>query len=398
MPTIFTKNPLWLSSIFWLLSTHCLNAQEVKDTGYLQHAQQLIQVYDYAEAIPLLQKLIYTDSLAPLPRFLLSQSYTQLGKTAAAKQQLEQLLAIAPAHTPALALLAQLHLKETNYRKAAATYDTLLAHDSTNAYFFRQRAYVAEKTEDLPQAIHFYKKAVLLNPQDTESITELAELWLRLHDYSQAAVLIQQGLVQDSSNLRLWKLQAKLAYNQKEYSGVVKAMAHILQAGDSSLYYVQLLGISYFHLGKQQEATQWLTYLEQQGVDSEVFNYYLGLSYRNAGEKAKGIYYLEKAAQKAVSENLSHYYTQLAITYEEKGDHSSAIRAYQLALKGSGNKKLLFHLALNYDQHYKDKRVALRYYQKYLAEVDTVNEGYQEYARYRTTQLKGHIHFSTDSL
>ncbi len=357
-----------------------------------------METFDYQQAVELLQQIVKTDSVQTEALWLLGRCYAQLGQNAAARQAVGKLLMKEQEHKPARALLGQLYLKEANYAKAAACYDLLLKQDSTNAYFYRQRAFTADKAGDVNAALNYYRKAVALAPQDIESTVALAELLSKLEDNVQAAGLVQQGLSQDSSNIRLWQLQARLSYKVKDYEGVIRAMKYPLSAGDSSLYYLQLLGISHFHLSNFEEAIRWLGHLQLEGVETEVLFYYLGLSYRNAGDTGRGIEYLEKATKQSVSENLSHYYTQLAVTYEEKGDYSNAIRSFQLAHKASGDKTLLYHLARNYDMHYKDKQVALNYYQKYLSETDSANAKYQEYARYRASQLKEHIHFSIDTL
>lgn len=382
-----------------LLTSLSLNAQH-SDTSLLQlqQARELMQSYQYAEAIPLLVTALQTDSLATEARWLLGQCYSQTGQSAEAKGQLQLLLQQVPAHKAALGLLGQLYLKETHYGAAAACYDQLLDLDSTNAYYHRQRAAIANRQGALSTALLHYQKAVALNEQDAESMAEMAELWLKMGQSARSSSLLMQALALDSTNLRLWRLQAKVAYRQKQYGAVVTAMAYPLAAGDTSHYYLQLLGVSHFHLNQYEDAIRWLSFLQQEGVDTEVLNYYLGLSYRNTGAHSKAITHLEKAVKKGMSENLGHYYTQLAVSYEEKGDHARAIQAYQLAYKDSGDRLLLYHLARNYDRYYKDKKVALNYYEKFLQEVDTINTGYQDYARYRASQLKEHIHFSADTL
>ncbi|EMR04314.1 tetratricopeptide repeat protein [Cesiribacter andamanensis] len=376
-----------------------LPAQQADSSQHpLLEARQLMLSYHYQQAIPLLLTAAGTDSTAAEARWLLGQCYSQTGQTAAAKGQLQQLLEVEPAHQPAWSLLGGLYLRETHYGAAADCYDQALALDSTNAYYHRQRASIASRQGALSLAMHHYQQALALNEHDVESLTELAELWLKTGNAAQSSQLLLQGLALDSANLRLWRLQARVAYRQKAYQAVVSAMEYPLAAGDTSHYYLQLLGISHFHLGRYPEAIRWLDFLQQQGVDTEVLNYYLGLSYRNNGQPEKAIVLLEKAVKKGMSENLGHYYTQLAVSYEEKGDHGKAIQAYQLAYKDSGDRLLLYHLARNYDRYYKDKKVALRYYEKFLVEVDTVNTGYQDYARYRASQLKEHIHFSADTL
>lgn len=396
--SIFSVRQMCLIAFFLIYSIGPLFAQELNHASTLQQARDHMQLYAYEQALPLLQQVVAQDSLDTDARWLLGQCYSQLGRIPMAKSELEGLLRYAPDHKPARAMLGQLFIKEINYPKAAQCFEQLLALDSTNAWFHRQRASIAQHEEDIETALYHYQKAIALQPLDLESTIALAELSLKVGDMPKAAMLLQEGLKQDSSNLRLWRLQIRLLYKEKAYEQLVEAMDYQLAAGDTALYDLQMLGISHFHLNNSEKAIYWLEFVVQEGVDTEILYYYLGLSYRNAGNNPKAIWYLEKAAQKGISENLSHYYTQMAVTFEEQGDHKNAIRTYQLAYKNSGEKKLLYHLARNYDKHYKDKRVALSYYEKYLTEIDTANAGYQDYARHRARHLKEYIHFSADTL
>jgi len=59
------------------------------------------------------------------------------------------------------------------------------------------------------------------------------------------------------------------------------------------------------------------------------------------------------------------------------------------ASRYSADPVLDFHIAHNADRYFKDKKIALRYYQKYL---NNNHPKYREYAEQRIMQLKETIH------
>ncbi|MEM6698021.1 MAG: hypothetical protein AAF599_06475, partial [Bacteroidota bacterium] len=71
-------------------------------------------------------------------------------------------------------------------------------------------------------------------------------------------------------------------------------------------------------------------------------------------------------------------------------DYKAAIQHYEKAYEYSAAAETLFFLARNHDLYYKDKKMAMRYYQKYW---NTGDLKYRKYTKERIERLKEVIHF-----
>jgi len=186
---------------------------------------------------------------------------------------------------------------------------------------------------------------------------------------------------------------------QHQYDSVVGHVSTLWEAGgDSSSLLLKLYGISQCHQQNYELAIKALEQVIAKNQTTEVVHYYLGLAYRNLGKLDKSVVHFDEAISTSTSENLGAYYTNLAVSYEEQGDLSKSIRAYQAAYAHSSKKELLYHLARNYDAYYKDKRTALRYYERYLAENDTDHVTFGDYSMHRISELKEVMHFELDTI
>ena len=83
------------------------------------------------------------------------------------------------------------------------------------------------------------------------------------------------------------------------------------------------------------------------------------------------------------------YHKDLAELYEKDDQFYKAYENYRAAYDYEPDEELLFHIAHNADRYYKDKTIALRYYQRYLK---TNDNKYRKYATQRIPQLKELIH------
>lgn len=295
--------------------------------------------------------------------------------------------------------LAAIFSKQGYHDEARQQFIELVAIDPNNSYYYEQIASLSRSMGDLGTAVAGYEKVHSLDPKNLEAIIQLARIYQQLEMHTAADTLIASGLALDTINPKLLMYAAQSAYKQKNYDGVISSLNQLLYSTqDTSVYALKLLGISYFHTQETERAIVALEHAVQKEDDSEIVHYYLGLAYGDSGDVEKSIHHFELAIDQGMSDNLPAYYTNLAIAFEEKGMFSESIRAYQAAYKNSKDKILLYHLARNYDSFYEDKKIALKYYEKYMAANDTDNVRFKDYTQHRITELKRVIHFDIDTL
>jgi tetratricopeptide (TPR) repeat protein len=367
----------------------------------------LAQENPFSQATKLINEFRYERALdylelcnEPSKEILFKKAFCnfKLGNYATAKGLFKEVLSQDSLHIETLANLGFLYMAENNYNASYKCFVSLSHYFPDNSFYHKQAAYSAYKNGDMKAALENYEITMVLNPKDLEAGSTLIDLLILFERNTEAEALTNSLLAIDAENVKILSKKAKMAYKAKDYLKNYETVKNLLLLGDTASFSIQMAGISCFHLKKYKESINYLTILLNRNEESEVVHYYLGLAYRESGFHNTALIHLNKATELAVSANISHYYTQLGVTYEEKKNFPQAIKSYQTAYQKSGDKVLLYHLARSYDLQYKDKKQAIKYYEKYLFENDTLNASYMEYSKYRVRDIKGALHFSGDTL
>lgn len=358
----------------------------------------LMANYQFQEAITLLNRCYHNDSTNIDYLKKIGSCYFRSGRLVDAKNIFKKILDVDSINRTALQQLAQVYSKEANYQQALEKYKELIEIDSTNSYYHKQIAILSSRKGDVIQAIAHYQKAQYLDPRDLETIAGLCEIFLDLEQYALADAYVKKGQNLDPKNIKLIQYQVKSAYQQQKFEEAIvgiKAIEDLTQ--ELSAYMSKLLGLSYYFTKDYKRAIEPLKKVIETEPESDVFHYYLGLVYSSIGEYEKSVPYFEKAIENGVSKNLAKYYNYLGESRREIGNFEGSIRAYREAYRISENDILLYQLARNYDIYYKDKKIALKYYQKYLVTKDTINTEARDYSKHRISELKEHLHMNAGS-
>ena len=389
------------SFILVCLFSSCLSfSQNVNDNKCLSGVEH-INNYQYQKAI---QKLD-TDSClkgdkSNYYRAKLAYAYKATGNYKNARSNYKKILTKDSTHTQALFHLADIYRKENNDENAVNYYQKLVEADSTNSYYRKILGDFYWNQQNIKGAAMHYLKAYELNDKNVEIIYKLSKLFFKIKLYQRSEELVDDGLKINPKNIKLLKQKANLAYTQKSYKkviGIVNAVDSIV--AKPSNYLVKLKAISLYHTHQFKPAIQLFSKLINRYEDTEILHYYLGMAYKKMDDLNKSQYHFEKAIDEGMSNNLASYFTNLGVVFEEQGNLKEAIKVYKLAYEESNDKVLLYRLAKNYDTYYADKKIALRYYEKYLEqEGDATSKEYTEYAKRRISTIKKEIHFDIDTL
>lgn len=380
----------FLLTIPWLSMT----AQVQIDSAALQqkYEQALgrINAYQFDKALELLSTCYIEDpkNVEYLTRMAYCQF--QLGRYPDAKLFYNQVLRQDSTHTTSISSLGSIYERENNYREALRYYVYWTSIDSTNSFAFKRCGYSALRSGLGTEAILYFLQAHGLNPADIEIIDQLSSLYLASEQLEYAETILQKGLNIDPNNIRLLQNKSRLFNKRRDYPTVVNAIEKTMALGDTSEYYQMMIGVAYLHLDSLDKAIVNLEHIIQRKEDTEHTHHYLGLAYRQKGDFAKSIAHYEQAIAKGISPKVDAYYADLGAIAETQGDFRTAIAHYQKALEYNPKNEYVFFIARSNDLAFKDKRMALRYYEQYLASKD---EEFKEYTEKRIVQLKEIMHF-----
>jgi tetratricopeptide (TPR) repeat protein len=225
----------------------------------------------------------------------------------------------------------------------------------------------------------------------------LAKIYSDEKNYERASEILQNCLTQNSRDKTLNKMLADVFYKRKLYHESIIKYLYVLTLGDTSANTYQRLGMSYYYLSftnsyilaeprrlKLEEGIKAFQNAIEKDPDDPVSYLYLGLCFKEVENYEMAITNFEKALTKCFPEYLDEIYSNLAVSYDYSNDYINAIKSYQEALRYQPDKAVTyFYLANLYDRYYKDKEVALLYYQKFVNDSFEPDEKLISYSKER---------------
>lgn len=104
-----------------------------------------------------------------------------------------------------------------NFAEAIACYKRALTIDRENSLLWFNMGITYQKQGDLNGAKRALDTALKLNPDDEESIEQLAIVCLERKEFMEATQHCQTGLDQNPTNAHLWNTLGVIFFNQEEY-------------------------------------------------------------------------------------------------------------------------------------------------------------------------------------
>ncbi|MCP3927873.1 MAG: hypothetical protein GY705_02095 [Bacteroidetes bacterium] len=380
--------------IFLLLTASFAQAQEGTDSvrlhKYYQQANQYISSYQFDKALSELSKCYIADPQNINYLLKIAYCHSQSGRYPDAKLFYNEVLKMDSLNLLTISSLGSMYEGEKNYTKAQEYYQDLIRIDTTNSYYYKRNGYISLRLSDPNSAADYFLKAHELNKIDIDVIHQLGKIYLALELFDFAEQMIWKGLDTDPNNIKLLQTKARIHHKRKEHVEVTESIEKIMIQGDTTDYYQMMLGVSYIHLDSLDTAIYHLERIIDREKDSEHTHHYLGLAYQTKEEMEKAENHFLLAIEKGISPQIGEYYDGLATIMKKQNKLREAIRYFEKALEFGARGESIFQLAHTCDLYYKDKKIALRYYQQYL---NSSNEKYREHAEVRIVQLKEILHF-----
>ena len=377
------KNLLFiLTAILCNLATSGF-AQNIDQRILLDKADSLISNYQFEKAVDILAA---GDGLSVDILLRRGQCYVKLGSFGDAVVSFERVLQQDSSNFIALNQLGLLYGRNSDFKRALECYHRLINLDPSNSYYCKQAGLMYSASNDLKESRAWLAKALELHPGNAEASVLLGEIFMEMEEYKSVDSVVNRALEYNPQLQTLWALKARSAFEQNKFELVIETVNRILQKSDTTVLYARLLGVSYYRLMAYRSAVDCLIFLLKNEFNPGWVYYYMGVAARAHGKIPSSVTWFRLAIDKSVSGNITTYYAQLAESCEDLGDYQGAIKAYRAAYNFSKDGIWLYQLARTYDIYYKDKSVALTYYEKYLESDDTISVA-RDYARNRLQDM-----------
>lgn len=129
------------------------------------------------------------------------------------------------------------------YSEALALSDEIYAEYATNADFFYQRAILLKLLYNYRQAINAINKAIDLNPENTEYLTELGFILFRAEKIYEAQRIFEQVIQVDPYNFKCGIALSNLYMNDKKIENAEKVLLKLYEKDSLNAYITRNIGI-----------------------------------------------------------------------------------------------------------------------------------------------------------
>ncbi|WP_434973739.1 tetratricopeptide repeat protein [Longibacter sp.] len=289
--------------------------------------------------------------------------------------------------------LARLSMRDRDWLEASHHLQALVGADSTNATWHARLARCYEERGRTGEAMDHLYSAHRLRPHDVDVALRLSALLRSVGVRDKAVRVVNASLDVRATDPRLWRRRANLAFEDSDLGTAASAYRQALAYGDSSATVYRRLGIVLAGRDRHAEAVPRLRAALARDSTSARTRLYLGISYRHLDSLDRSAALLQEAIDVAASGPITDAYVQLAQTEDARGDLSPALSSFRMARQLQPERaEILFRIAQLYDDYYRDKRVAARYYRLYLNKAAGAETDLVTYARRRLDHLRPILH------
>ncbi|MCW8850605.1 MAG: tetratricopeptide repeat protein [Melioribacteraceae bacterium] len=338
---------------------------------------------------------------------LLGNCYASNGNEIDAKLVFNEVLSLDNYNKNALTDLGRILLSLEEYNNASEIYENLISKDSTNAYFYSQLGICKYRDDNKEAAIENFEKSIALNHSNSKTILMLAKLYYSEKKYDETLEILEIGLMHNPNNRHLIKMLADVYYKKDQYHEAILKYLSAITMGDTSAIIYQKLGTAYYYMSftssfintdtrelKLNEGIEALKIALDKDKNDPLNSLYIGLCFKELNELETAVKYFEETLDKVYPDYLGEVFYNLASSYDKMGDYVNSIQSYKKALDYKPDKQLInFYLANIYDRYYKDKSVAVLYYQKFVDESIEADENLIGYSWNRIKDLSQEAKF-----
>ncbi len=331
-------------------------------------------------------------SLVHLDRAL-GESYAALRRWSLAASAFHRVLETDSTDWATRQALAEVYRRARRWKDAKQQYERLVRRDSTNGQWWARLANCEIELGQVGRAIPHFAQAHRLQPQSADVALTLSRFYQSTFRTEKAQRVVDTTLSYRAGDSRLWRRRADLAFKQEQLGRSRRAYRRALATGDSSATLYRRIGLIDVKNQQYQRALSSLRRSYQRDSTHTRTALYLGISYLRVDSLQQASAYLQRTIDLETQGPITEALMQKGNLHNQRGNMTAAIQAYQTARRLRPSRTdVYFHLAHVYDEYYRDKTTAARYYRRFLRASDSTQQQLRSYAQNRLTSLRGALH------
>ncbi len=259
-----------------------------------------------------------------------------------------------------------------DYPDAISLLNEQLKTDSLNFEINKRLANNYIKIDSLNKAISHYGLLFNIYPENQVVAYKLSVLYSNTKKYRESLNVCDTILKYSPGNKKFLTVKGTVYFKAKQYRNAIVVMKRLEKLGDNSFITQRILGISYYKKDDYIEAANYLKKAIEWNPIDPIVNYYLGASLAMLPVPEDGLPYLTEAIEllKPPANVMEKIHHSMAGIYYNTKSYNLSIENYNKALKyNPKNVEYYLHIATIYDQGIKDKKAALKYYEKFISSL-----------------------------
>ena len=328
----------------------------------------------------------------------LGTSYAAQYRWSEAASAFGRVLDAHPDDQAARSALADVHRHAQHWAEARSQYVQLVRIDSSNGRWWARLGQCTLRLNQPERARRYFARAHRQSPQSAEVALSLSRLHRAQGHPTAARRVVDTTLSHQPDDPRLWRRRADLAFERDDLDMARRAYTRTLATGDSSATVFRRIGLIDVRRQQYARALSFLQHSLRRDSSHARTTLYLGVAHLRLDHVEQARTYLQTTVDREATGPITKALEHQGAVHSRRGDVSAAIDAYQTALHLRPERTALyFRLATVYDEHYRDKTPAARYYRRFLrATADALPE-LRRYAESRLDALRPTLHMQQDA-
>lgn len=344
--------------------------------------------YDWKRALLLFYQAYHKDTSFYSAQFAIAATHAQLGDWHNAQKVYQHLLKIEPKNTSILLALGEIQIHLRTWKKALKTFNAINL-DKPSSVLQYKKGYCYFKIDSLKKARQYFEQSFYLNPKNSKVAVYLYQLYTKENALDKSVNTLLKALQFHPKNGQLWQYLGNTNYQRDSFQLAINDYLNSRKHGITTTTLLRKIGICYIKIKDFDKAIRILKEAHLADGKDPMICYYLAVGYIQTDSLNKAQTFLQLAKKLNTNTLAVNIQTRIAEVYRKKGKLTKEMNAYKeaLALDPSLN-AIYFRLGIAADKYYKDKRIALRYYQKYLIESDSTDKAAIIYVKARIKVLQ----------
>lgn len=323
----------------------------------------------------------------------IARAYNSMGSFDKAMLQYSTLLEGTPTMDIARFELGKLCLKTKNYGPAGELFNSLAAKGQGNPEFHYYLGRTLEQIGNRGGANGEFRKAIALDSTHIRSLYSLAKYFTAAGEKDSVLKYVDLGLRVYGEDVSLLHLKAMVYFKNGEFRRAAPLFEHLLALGEDRPFIYKNLAYCNFRNLEPEKAID--NYRLLMGSPDYLAAAYTGLGevYLKENQLDSAQYYIRKSMEER-RVAFDQEYADLGRIARLRGNTKGALDHYTKAWE-ENPKNHFFYLQVCQlaDEHYKDPKIVIRYYEKLLELYPDIPAFMGEQAKKRISGLREEIHY-----